>query len=80
LRAFWNIFDKLSSILFVIISFNIMFLSNYWQISVAMLFYLACFISLCMAIGKRFYQIRKAERAKYKCEQFAEMKNSKFRR
>jgi hypothetical protein len=55
IRILWNVFDKTSSILFVGISIIIMLLSNYWWISLAMLFYLACFISLCMTIAKRFY-------------------------
>ena len=74
IRRLWFFFDKISSILFVIISLIIMFLSNYWQISLAMLFYLGCFISLCMMIAKKFYEVRKNERKTYKVTQDNEEK------
>ena len=58
--------DKLSQILFVLISVMIMVLSNYWQISLSMLIHLTVFIGLCLVISNKLYQNRKREKIMYK--------------
>jgi low affinity Fe/Cu permease len=60
------VLDKLSQILFVVISVMIMVLSNYWQISVAMAIHLTCFICLCLVISSQLYKRRKLDKKTYK--------------
>ena len=54
-RKIWIILDKISQILFVVISVMIMVLSNYWQISLSMAIHLTCFIGLCIIIASKLY-------------------------
>ena len=62
LKRLWMVLDKVSQILFVLISVLIMVLSNFWQISLSMAIHLACFIGLCLIIASRLYKNRKGEK------------------
>lgn len=66
LKPIWVFLDKISQILYAIISIIIMVLSNYWQISLAMAFYLTCFIGLCITIASKLYHNRQIEKKLYK--------------
>lgn len=75
IKPFWNILDKLSQLTFVIISILIIILAEYWQISFAMLFNIACFVSLCLALSVKLYNMRKQERQLYKGKAFLTMED-----
>lgn len=52
-----------------------MLLAEYWQISFAMLFNMACFVGLCLILSIKLYNIRKQERQLYKGKAFLTMQD-----
>lgn len=66
IKPFWIFFDKLAQGTFALIGILIMLLANYWQISLAMLLNLSCFIILVLIISSRLYDIRRLEKKVYK--------------